>query len=200
MRPAGWLRRGRAPLKPALSEVDGPPAATRLTLATDVSGGPVDSHLRTVSQSGRKVTHQADAGFRPPTVRTCSRTLRNRLLAPVLVPSPGGSRLGRTGTTIVPSLRYYRGPPGFAVLGQIVQDITGQSLDRYLLDRGYGRSVTGTSHRSRTTPTADVLWHCDDRPCRTTPSPGAAAVQHGYDRPGATQNATALADPVRRTR
>ena len=92
------------------------------------------------------------------------------------------------------------GPPGFAVLGQIAQDITGQPLDRYLLDRGYGTSVPGTSHRSPTTPTADMLWHCDDRPCRTTPSPGAAAVLHGYDRPGATQNATAPADPVRRTR
>ena len=102
-----------------------------------------------------------DTGFRPATVRhllTHTAGIGYWLrFSDLLRPGVGsGVRAGRS----VPSLAdyYRRGLPvevepgtkwvysnhGFAALGQIVQDVTGQPLDRYLRDHVFGRWAWST--------------------------------------------------------
>jgi len=98
----------------------------------------------------------AKASFRPATVRHLLTHTAGigywRRLADLLRPGVGsGDRAGRSGAA--PLADYYRkGLPvevepgtkwvysnhGFAVLGQIVEDVTGQPLDRYLRERIFG--------------------------------------------------------------
>jgi CubicO group peptidase (beta-lactamase class C family) len=98
----------------------------------------------------------AKASFRPATVRHLLTHTAGigywRRLADLLQPGVGsGDRAGRSGAA--PLVDYYRkgllvevepgtkwvySNHGFAVLGQIVEDVTGQPLDRYLRDGIFG--------------------------------------------------------------
>jgi CubicO group peptidase (beta-lactamase class C family) len=149
--------------------------------------GPVDQYLRAFRLT------PARGGLSPVTVRHLLTHTAGigywRTLSDLLRPGIGsGIRAGRS----VPSLAEYyrRGLPvevepgtkwmytnhGFAVLGQIVEDVTGQPLDRYLRDHVFGplgmehtdlsgperlRSQRATGYLLR----ADGLRPVDDRAC-----------------------------------
>jgi CubicO group peptidase (beta-lactamase class C family) len=144
----------------------------------------------------------ARASFGPVTVRHLLTHTAGigfwRQLSDLLQPGVGsGVRAGRSGAP--PLAEYYRkGLPvevepgtkwaysnhGFAVLGQIVEDVTGQPLDRYLRDRIFGplgMEHTDLIRSGRVRPglaTGYVLRPGGLKPVadREVPTPGGAAI------------------------
>jgi len=98
----------------------------------------------------------AEASFQPATVRHLLTHTAGigywRQLADLLQPGVGsGVRAGRSGAPpladyyrngllveVEPGTKWVYSNHGFAVLGQIVEDVTGQALDRYLRDHIFG--------------------------------------------------------------
>jgi len=111
---------------------------------------PANAYLRSVRLAA------AEASFRPVTVRHLLTHTAGigywRRLADLLQPGVGsGDRAGRSGAApladyyrkglrveVEPGTKWVYSNHGFAVLGQIVEDVTGQPLDRYLRERIFG--------------------------------------------------------------
>jgi len=111
---------------------------------------PANAYLRSVRLAA------AEASFRPVTVRHLLTHTAGigywRRLADLLQPGVGsGDRAGRSGAApladyyrkglrveVEPGTKWVYSNHGFAVLGQIVEDVTGQPLDRYLRECIFG--------------------------------------------------------------